>query len=198
MFKACDLCRKKVRDYRHDNSEKINAQARRHQTKHYTLKQNRDKRKERCRKWKELHPQRFREWYLENLDHCLNYARKNYLINHDKNIKKTANWKKANPEKHRIHEHNRRARINGNGGKLPHNTEILLFKKQEGLCYLCGKLLFESFDDPPTIEHKIPVSRGGVNDISNVALAHLSCNDRKGTKTYEEFLEELNGKQSLP
>jgi 5-methylcytosine-specific restriction endonuclease McrA len=100
-------------------------------------------------------------------------------------------WNDAHLDKRRIYEHNRRARIKGNGGNLPLDIEDILFELQEGVCYLCGDLLYGRLDDPPTIEHKIPISRGGSNDISNVGLAHLSCNNKKYTMTYDEFMEVL-------
>lgn len=89
----------------------------------------------------------------------------------------------------RINVRNRRARIHGNGGKLPPNVESILFESQDGLCYLCGKLLYNKFDDLLCIEHKIPVCRGGPNTLSNVGLAHMSCNYKKGTKTVEEYVK---------
>lgn len=105
--------------------------------------------------------------------------------------KKSSEWDKENPERCRIKSHNRRARKKGNGGTLLPNTKEILFEQQDGLCYLCGELLFARFDDPLSIDHIIPISRGGRNDLSNVRLAHLSCNDKKFTKTYEEFLGEM-------
>ena len=100
-------------------------------------------------------------------------------------------WKKENPEKNRLNEINRRARKESNGGTLPENVESTLFMEQNGLCYLCGDLLYGRFDDPVCIEHKTPLSRGGANDVSNVGLAHLSCNSKKFTKTYEEFIKKV-------
>ena len=39
-----------------------------------------------------------------------------------------------------------------------------------------------------TKDHKIPLTRGGSNWIANLAPACLTCNDSKGTKTYNEFI----------
>ena len=54
-------------------------------------------------------------------------------------------------------------------------------------CYLCEKPIEFGQD---SLEHKIPVSRGGTNEYSNLAVAHISCNSAKGKKTLEEFLAD--------
>lgn len=39
-----------------------------------------------------------------------------------------------------------------------------------------------SFPDPgsPSFEHLVPVSEGGTDEAANLALAHLSCNLKRG------------------
>jgi 5-methylcytosine-specific restriction endonuclease McrA len=52
-------------------------------------------------------------------------------------------------------------------------------------CSICGDPVDMSisrnddFKMCPSIDHVIPRSRGGTDDPSNLALAHLSCNCRK-------------------
>ena len=41
-----------------------------------------------------------------------------------------------------------------------------------------------------TIDHKIPLSKNGSNELDNLVLACFSCNVRKGTKSYNEFRGE--------
>ena len=98
----------------------------------------------------------------------------------------------------RVYNHNRRARIRGNGGVHTKEELDLLFEQQQGICPYCGDLLFKSFDDPPNTEHKIPISRGGSNDISNIVIAHKSCNSKKGSRTADEFVNELKGDYDGP
>lgn len=52
--------------------------------------------------------------------------------------------------------------------------------KRDGLnCYLCGKLLTEK---QVTIDHLVPLSKGGFHCPSNARIACLKCNQEKGVK----------------
>ena len=165
----------------------------------------------------ETHRRRYcakREWILErqklyaqaNKEKKREYNRRYYRENreklkeqnrqyHQNNKEAASEWYKQyyqeNIEAIYANHRARRAKKRGNGGS--HTVKELneLFEQQEGLCYYCGRLLFESFKVPFHVEHKIPISIGGSNDISNIALSCKECNLRKHTKTDEEFLELL-------
>jgi len=53
-------------------------------------------------------------------------------------------------------------------------------------CHLCRKLVDMKLSgrDPmgPTADHLLPVSDGGGDDPQNIALAHRSCNVRRGVR----------------
>ena len=49
-------------------------------------------------------------------------------------------------------------------------------------CVYCG-----ASNVPLEIEHIVPKSRGGTNQVSNLAIACKKCNLKKGNKTAEEF-----------
>lgn len=51
-------------------------------------------------------------------------------------------------------------------------------------CYYCGNYTDEK---RRTMEHKMPLSRGGLHDPDNLAMACLSCNCSKQDKTEEEY-----------
>jgi 5-methylcytosine-specific restriction endonuclease McrA len=61
-----------------------------------------------------------------------------------------------------------------------------LYASQGGRCYYCSVEIEEGYH----IEHMIPLSREGRNDVSNICLACAPCNLRKYTKTAEEFQNE--------
>lgn len=58
--------------------------------------------------------------------------------------------------------------------------------KKNNTCYYCGKEL-QDFTKQKTIDHKIPISRGGTNDINNLVVCCHSCNSGKCDKTDIEY-----------
>ena len=69
-----------------------------------------------------------------------------------------------------------------------------LFKRDNGICHICGQRcdysdyqtndngVFIAGENYPSIDHIIPLSKGGVHSWENVKLAHRACNTRKGNK----------------
>lgn len=51
-----------------------------------------------------------------------------------------------------------------------------------GYCFYCG-----SKPDRLTVDHIVPLSRGGHDTIGNRIPACLSCNSSKGAKTFMEW-----------
>ena len=97
-------------------------------------------------------------------------------------------WREANPDKARALRHNYKSKKRGNGGKYTGEQLNELFEKQDGKCFYCGDLIYSSFNKELHVDHKNPLTRGGTNDISNIALACSKCNLSKHVQTAEEFL----------
>ena len=78
----------------------------------------------------------------------------------------------------------RRARILKRPVEMFTHKEI--FERDKWLCGICGKPVDATlrFPDPgtPTLDHVIPISRGGSHTRDNVQLAHFYCNTAKGNK----------------
>lgn len=64
-----------------------------------------------------------------------------------------------------------------------------VYANGNGCCGICGKPI--RFQDM-TIDHKIPLSKGGTKDFSNLQPAHLSCNFLKNGMTMEELVEKIS------
>lgn len=69
-----------------------------------------------------------------------------------------------------------------------------LFKRDKGICHICGKPcdyedytvdgdVFIAGNWYPSIDHVVPVSKGGRHSWKNVKLAHRLCNSVKSNKT---------------
>ena len=58
-----------------------------------------------------------------------------------------------------------------------------LLEKHKRTCVYCGKT-----NVPMQIDHIVPRSRGGLDNVSNLTLACSRCNQRKGNMPLQEFL----------
>lgn len=81
-------------------------------------------------------------------------------------------------------EHNRRARKRSTGGSYTPQEIEAQYKRQKGKCYYCSKKIAKYH-----VEHVVPISRGGTNDISNIVLSCPSCNQKKGNRLPHEWPE---------
>ena len=65
-----------------------------------------------------------------------------------------------------------------------------VYERDGWICGLCGEPVDRElrYPDPmsPSLDHVIPLSRGGHHVLENVQLAHLTCNVRKQARVAEE------------
>lgn len=83
-------------------------------------------------------------------------------------------------------ENRRRARKMGNGGNHTYAEWEMLKASCGWCCAYCG-----CRPNRLSKDHKIPLARGGSDDIANIAPACLPCNRRKHAKTADEFKQEF-------
>ena len=67
-----------------------------------------------------------------------------------------------------------------------------IWERDKGICYICESYVSrpgsefneesEFRKNGPTVDHVIPKSKGGTNDLSNLKLSHRRCNETKGSK----------------
>ncbi len=82
-------------------------------------------------------------------------------------------------------------KIDGNKTKriiIPKTTKEKVYEKGNGICAICGKPVTKN---EFTIDHIIPLSRGGRNDIENLQIACHDCNELKGNRMDSEFATGL-------
>ena len=73
-------------------------------------------------------------------------------------------------------------------GKFNKTTRKQIYEKTKGRCAYCGcSIRYGAMQ----VDHLIPVSQNGTNDIKNLLPACRSCNHRKGSSTLESFREQV-------
>lgn len=87
-------------------------------------------------------------------------------------------WAQANPERAALASRLKKQRRRGAGTLTAADWQAVL-DLYGAACLACGS------DAPPTIDHVVPISRGGTNTVDNVQPLCGPCNFRKGTKTVD-------------
>lgn len=59
-----------------------------------------------------------------------------------------------------------------------------LIDSKGAVCALCGKPITNMKDC--TIDHIIPISKGGLTTIENCQLAHRECNQNRGDQQFDQ------------
>jgi 5-methylcytosine-specific restriction endonuclease McrA len=155
-------------------------------------------------KWENEHPDRMKESKEARDNDPIRqekrkaYAHQYYLDNRDKIIERSCDWWANRTPKQRK-EHNElvmrryhrddkwrlRLRIRDAwqraGGNFTRDEWIEVLEEYDYRCAYCGS------KEDITIDHAIPISKGGLNIKSNIVPACHKCNSKKKDRTPEEF-----------
>lgn len=71
---------------------------------------------------------------------------------------------------------------------IPPHDKRRIYDRQNGLCAYCGQ---HRNIKHMTVDHIVPLSKGGTNDENNLTCACKICNQIKGDMTLEEFSIQL-------
>lgn len=101
--------------------------------------------------------------------------------NPNKNRVRARKWAMDNPERAANNLRNVLEKRRANMREVPFEKidRNFVFLKDEGICGICGERLEMS---DLTLDHIIPISKGGGHVYPNVHSAHRICNIRRGTK----------------
>lgn len=96
----------------------------------------------------------------------------------------------------KIRKGNHKFRVETKGLPYEKIEKYELFWRDNWTCGICGKEVDSTLggNDPmgPTIDHIIPISKGGGHTWDNVQLAHRTCNESKGNDTeYDGTAQDL-------
>lgn len=123
---------------------------------------------ENARKRRAANPEKARE-----------YGRAKYAANKEKMRQRSRDWRKAHPDLRRLYNIKHRARKRSAPGSFS-QAEYQTLRQREKYCHICGKRFTK--DDPATLDHVVPLKKGGSHDAGNIALAHRSCNSSKNAR----------------
>lgn len=63
---------------------------------------------------------------------------------------------------------------------------VVVFDRDGWRCHICRRKVDKGLSGRdrmgPTLDHLIPIAQGGEHSYANTALAHRSCNSRKGAR----------------
>lgn len=102
----------------------------------------------------------------------------------------SARWAKIHPDVARAGKLKRRARLRGVA--VEHISPLAIFKRDRWICQLCHqptpqRLIGTRSPRRPTIDHILPISKGGAHTHRNVQCACSDCNSRKSARIKGQF-----------
>ena len=163
----CSTCRTvSINEWRANNVEKVTARL--------NSPENRAKEKA------------FREANKEKLNQ---YQKNWYLRNRLKKLEQNAQWVKNNPFKYKAIASRKSAvrRTQITKTTIEKFSIEKILDKNGSICHLCSEVIDMNLSHPDlqsfSVDHILPLSKGGTHTLDNVAPAHLYCNLLKGNKT---------------
>ncbi len=99
-------------------------------------------------------------------------------VNNEKMKSRQKDYRQANPDKYRLYNRKRRALKRGVYHEPYMNNYV--FERDGWICGICGRKINRRLKHPnplsSSIDHIIPLSKGGNDDPVNAQAAHLRCN----------------------
>lgn len=149
----------------------------------------------RTRKWQKEHPERYaairdkheranpdriRKWRKANPEKCNAQSRKWRAANPEKFSESVRKYAHANPDAVKARNHRRRTLKTAAGGSYTAAEWRNLVEHYGNKCLCCGRA-----DVKLTVDHVIPVAKGGTSNIENIQPLCQACNTRKKDKTID-------------
>ena len=155
-------------------------------------KKNKKRVDRRNKAWAKANPYKKNKWIRENPERHAAAKKRWQLENAEYWAKQKSDWKKNNRDRIRLYAERRRGWMVNAGDltleKIQTTYETNIWVYGRLTCELCMKPIVFGED---SLEHFIPLARGGTNELENLGVAHGSCNSSKGKKNLEEWHEWL-------
>jgi 5-methylcytosine-specific restriction endonuclease McrA len=197
---VCKECKKKVdKDYNKNNKEKIKVY----------LQNNKDKIGKRRSSYNKAHKEEIsaynrkryvlvnaekkRIFYQNNKKHCRNLEIAWKKKNPEKAREINSRWRRSNREKVREIEkqaaHRRRARLREVENTFTKEEWQKILEYYNSKCFYCDRS-----DVAMTVDHFLPISKGGANAEYNIVPACHMCNSTKNDHNPLEFLWKIENR----
>lgn len=118
-------------------------------------------------------------WRARNRSHRAEVQRHWYELNREFAIQKTIAWQRENRVRRNVYLRGRRARLTTEGWTAEEFAQATALLT--GACAYCGST------GKLTLDHVVPLARGGVHRIENLVAACKPCNTRKHARDELEF-----------
>lgn len=130
---------------------------------------------------------RTKNWKKENPERARAQKKRHDTLHKDEISGSHKKYRENHLDQYRMYSENRRALLAGNTTEEEMLTQEQweeVVNKYGGKCAYCGREIVH-----PTIDHVIPISRGGKHAKDNVVPACVHCNIVKNDKLLSELLE---------
>jgi 5-methylcytosine-specific restriction endonuclease McrA len=132
------------------------------------------------RAYTERDPERWREYRqsyaVAHRAQTAQRGREHYAANREHYAARIAAYRQAHPEMADAMQERRRARLRVGGGDVPAAEWRAIQVAQGHRCLACGQRC------RLTMDHVVPLARGGRHETANIQGLCLVCNARKGTR----------------
>lgn len=181
-----------MQEYTARNRDKINAQRRERRKKNFYLIRERAWKKANPEKIKEykkrdrvkradLYSKWRKEWAERNADKVMLKRISDYQKNKHEICNRLKKFRKENPDIYHKRQAEIARRRRAKLAKVPYEKidSEAVYKRDGGICGICGKFVQKK---EFSIDHIIPISKGGSHTYDNVQTAHLNCNIARGNR----------------
>ena len=144
---------------------------------------NPEKAREIKKNWRKNNPEKVKKhkhnFYVRNKEKIYEHQKEWNEKNKNKRMKMRQKWARENRGLLNASRNKRRANKRGSGGSFTADEWNELCKKYDNKCLSCGK------KKKLTVDHIVPVSKGGSSNISNIQPLCQSCNSKKGVEVVD-------------
>jgi len=123
-------------------------------------------------------------WYVRNRERGIANAKASAAANPERTRAAKDRYSAAHPEVRRATVQRRRVRLKA--GVIENFRDLEIFERDGWTCQLCGGTIDPALRAPhqgsKSLDHIVPVSKGGSHTRDNVQAAHLRCNQIKSAR----------------